>query len=226
MGLLRRARERIHRIRAGAPTLDCAKETLGSRCGSHTVCLERLCEDSVIYSAGIGEDVSFDLEILARTGGVVHAFDPTPRSLAWLATQELPERFHVHGYGLASFDGTAMFNPPENPKHISHTILDRPKTSAPAFEVQLRRVATIAEDLGHSVIDVLKLDIEGAEFDVLDDLQQGDLVINQMVIAFHHHFDSIPFTRTQAAVKQVEAMGLQLFHISSCASEYSFLRVE
>jgi len=225
MSMLRKAKERIDRVRAGSPPLDCAKQTLGSQYGSHTACLDNLSKHSVIYSAGIGEDVSFDLEILERTGGVLHAFDPTPRSLEWLETQTLPERFHVHGYGLASFDGTAMFNPPKNPEHISHTILDRPETSEGAFEVQLRRVETIAEELGHTVIDVLKLDIEGAEYDVLDDLQRGDLVVNQMLIEFHHQFESIPFSRTQAAVKQIEGMGLQLFHISDCAREYSFLRI-
>lgn len=224
MSLLRRAKERIDRVRAGSPTLDCNKQTLGSQYGSHTVCLDGLGPTSVIYSAGIGEDVSFDLEIIERTGAHVHGFDPTPRSLEWLATQDLPEAFHVHGYGLASFDGTAMFNPPKNPDHISHTILERPETSEGAFEVQLRRVATIAEELGHTTIDVLKLDIEGAEYDVLDDLEKGDLVVNQMLIEFHHQFESIPFSRTQAAVKQIEAMGLQLFHISDCAREYSFLR--
>lgn len=224
MSLLRRAKERIDRVRAGSPTLDCKKETLGSEYGSHTVCLENLSSDAVVYSAGIGEDISFDLAMIERVGATVHGFDPTPRSLEWLKTQDLPEKFHVHGYGFANFDGTAMFNPPKNPNHISHTILDRPETSEGAFEVQLRRVATIAAELGHSAIDVLKMDIEGAEYDVLDDLEKGDLVVNQLLIEFHHQFESIPFSRTQAAVKQIEAMGLQLFHISDCAREYSFLR--
>ena len=224
MSLLRRAKERIDRVRAGSPTLDCKKETLGSQYGSHTVCLEGLSATSVIYSAGIGEDISFDLAIIERTGATVHGFDPTPRSLDWLKTQDLPANFHVHDYGFASFDGTALFHPPKNPNHISHTILERPQTSQGAFEVQLRRIATIAADLGHTKIDVLKMDIEGAEYDVLDDLEKSDIVVDQMLIEFHHQFESIPFSRTQAAVKQIERMGLQLFHISDCAREYSFLR--
>ncbi len=225
MSVLRRAKERIDRVRAGSPKLDCKKDTLGSAYGSHTVNLEGLSADSVVYSGGIGEDISFDLAMIERTGATVHAFDPTPRSLEWLKTQELPEKFHVHGHGLASFDGTAMFSPPKNPDHISHTILDRAETSSDAFEVQLHRLSTVAKELGHDVIDVLKLDVEGAEYDILDDLEKGDLVVNQMLIEFHHQFDSIPFGRTQAAVKQIENMGLQLFHISDCAREYSFLRV-
>lgn len=225
MSLLRRAKERIDRVRAGSPSLECNKQSLGSAYGSHTICLDDLAVGSVIYSAGIGEDISFDLALIERTGAAVHGFDPTPRSLAWLKTQDLPDRFHVHDYGLADFDGTAMFNPPKNPEHISHTILDRPETSEGAFEVQLRRVATIAKELGHAKIDVLKLDIEGAEYDVLDDLEKGDVVVDQMLIEFHHQFESIPFSRTQAAVAKIESMGLQLFHISDCAREYSFLRV-
>ncbi len=222
--MLRRAKERIDRFRAGSPSLDCAKQTLGSSYGSHTVCLDGLSDQSIIYSAGIGEDISFDLAVIEATGATVHGFDPTPRSLEWLATQSLPSQMQVHAYGLASFDGTAMFNPPRNPNHISHTLLDRPETAADAFEVQLKRVRTIAAELGHTKIDVLKLDIEGAEYDVLDDLEQDDLVVDQLLIEFHHQFESISFGRTQRAVKQIEAMGLQLFHISPCAREYSFLR--
>jgi hypothetical protein len=41
-------------------------------------------QESVVYSIGVGEDISFDLELIRRFGVQIHAFDPTPRSIRWL----------------------------------------------------------------------------------------------------------------------------------------------
>ena len=49
----------------------------------------------------------------------VHAFDPTPRSLRWLQTQEIPTHFHFHDYGVADSDGIIAFTPPASPHHVS-----------------------------------------------------------------------------------------------------------
>jgi len=34
---------------------------------------------AVVYSLGIGEDISFDLALIEKYGARVHAFDPTPK---------------------------------------------------------------------------------------------------------------------------------------------------
>jgi FkbM family methyltransferase len=124
--------------------------------------------NSVVYSGGVGEDVSFDLELIARAGCEVWAFDPTPRSIDF-ARRVHEERFHFLPIGLWSTDGPRRFYAPADPRHVSHSTLTRDR-SGEYFDADCRRVDTIMRDLGHERIDLLKLDIEGAEFEVLGSL--------------------------------------------------------
>ena len=75
-------------------------------------------EGSLIYSFGIGEDISFDLESIERLKCIVHGFDPTPKSLAWIASQKLPSEFHFHRFGIADRDGEAARNGRSGP-HVA-----------------------------------------------------------------------------------------------------------
>jgi hypothetical protein len=56
------------------------KVRLGSDYGGWDVVLDGITKDSVVYSFGIGDDASFDLELIDRYNLVIHAFDPTPKS--------------------------------------------------------------------------------------------------------------------------------------------------
>src|SRR5262245_50410445 len=82
---------------------------LGRGDGAWCLCPDGLDARSVVYSFGVGVDVSFDLEIIARLGVDVHAFDPTPLAIDWLRRQQLPPKFHFHTFGIAGFDGLATF---------------------------------------------------------------------------------------------------------------------
>ncbi len=199
---------------------------LGSEYGRHTVCLDRLDEHSVVYSFGLGEDISFDLELIAKTGAKVHGFDPTPRSIAWVKAQALPQRFVLAEYGLAAHDGVVRFHAPADPTHISHSLLDERATSTGTIEVEVKRLATIMRELGHTRIDVLKIDIEGAEYDVLDQLLEERTPVGQLLIEFHHQFASIPAQRTVDTLARLHAAGYDVFHVAENLREFSLLRSE
>lgn len=44
----------------------------------------------------------------------IHAFDPTPKSIEWLRTQDTNEKFKNYAFGLADFDGELSFHAPPN----------------------------------------------------------------------------------------------------------------
>ena len=69
------------------------------------------------------------------------------------------------------------------------------------------------------------MDIEGGEYEVLDDLLSSGVPVRQLLIEFHHHFPSIGLARTVRAVRVLEEAGFHLFHISQRGLEFSFLRV-
>src|SRR3989442_14291321 len=66
------------------------------------VCPAGLGPGSVVYSCGVGEDGSVELELIERFGIHVHAFEPTPRSLAWGRSQPLPRQFALYELALGS----------------------------------------------------------------------------------------------------------------------------
>ncbi|HVK01260.1 MAG TPA: hypothetical protein VM365_10345, partial [Gemmatimonadales bacterium] len=86
-----------------------------------------------VYAFGVGTDISFERDLLARCGVTVHAFDPTPIALEWAAAQRLPERFVLHPYGVADFDGTARFAAPRKRKFASFSMV-RQEGVGPAVE--------------------------------------------------------------------------------------------
>lgn len=180
--------------------------------------------DSIVYSFGVGEDISFDRSLIERFGCRVHAFDPTPRTAAWLAENPPPSGFRFYPQALAAHDGTLTFHPPRDPRHVSHTVVAAAGGDGPALKVPCRRLATFARERGHERIDLLKMDIEGAEYDVLDDwLGNPDRVpVRQLLVEFHHRFPSIGVERTRAAVAALRRHGYRVFAVTP-QGEVSFL---
>jgi FkbM family methyltransferase len=203
--------------------LRCRTERFGSDYGGWDVAVSELGKDSVVYSFGIGEDVTFDVALIARFGLTVHAFDPTPRSLRWVEQQRLPPQFVLHDFGLADRDGTLSFYPPENAAHVSHTILDRGATRARAINAPMRRLDSIMRELGHQRVDLLKLDIEGAEYGVIEDLERCDRRPGQILVEFHHRFPGVGIAKTKAAHAAMRRMGYRVFAVSRSGAEYGFL---
>jgi len=197
---------------------------LGSDYGGWTLCPDNIGAKSVIYSVGIGEDITFDLAVISTYGCPVFAFDPTPRSIEWLKKQELPSLFRSFGLGLAGYDGEATFFPPENPEFVSHTMLGRPETKSSAIIVPVKKLASIMRDLGHDRIDLLKMDIEGAEYDVIDDILSADLNVGQILVEFHHFISGIGIFRTIRSTIKLILTGYKLFAISKNGNEYSFIK--
>jgi FkbM family methyltransferase len=199
---------------------------LGSDYGGWTIIPPFRADQGVVYSFGIGEDASFDLELIANYGVEVHAFDPTPKSIRWVKTQTWPTEFHFHPFGIGGSDKMATFYPPENPDHVSHSILPRSTTAGRAIEVQLYRLKTIAKMLDHEEISILKLDIEGAEYEVIHDLiKTPEVRVQQILVEFHHFFPNISFKETQAAIDGLIGNGYKVFDISKRGYEFGFIRL-
>ena len=197
----------------------------GTEYGGWTIIPEALSDSSVVYSFGIGEDASFDLEVIAHYGVEVHAFDPTPKSIRWVKNQTWPAQFHFYPLGIGASDRMATFYPPENPDHVSHTILPRNAALGQAIQVQLLRLKTIADMLDHDEITILKMDIEGAEYEVIDDLiKTSEIRVQQVLVEFHHFLPNVAPEDTQAAIHKLVAAGYEVFNISKRGFEYSLVR--
>jgi FkbM family methyltransferase len=224
-GILRKLKRAVKAIlgRDFFPKLDCHCPRLrfGSPYGGWTVAHEGIGPDTVVYSFGIGEDASFDLALIQCYGLQVHAFDPTPKSVAWIKRQGFPEQFRMNPVGLAHFDGVASFHLPENPDFVSSTMLER-QVSTPAVSVPVKRLATLMREMGHRRIDILKMDIEGAEYQVLEDLAASGIRPRQVLVEYHHRFPEVGIAKTKQSIELLRSMGYGLFHVSDSGEEFSF----
>ncbi len=228
MGVIRTVRRWvgsvIHpKVVVGRVNHSCPMIRLGSDYGGWAVSPAMLTPESVVYSFGIGEDISFDLALIERLGCTVHAFDPTPKSIRWVRSQKLPPTFILHEYGLAAHDGTVTFYAPRNPDHVSHTVVKGAQGDE-AITVPVKRLSTIMRELGHDHVDLLKMDIEGAEYDVVEDILSCGANIRQLLVEYHHRFPQIGPARTQASLDLLDRAEFKLFCISESLEEYSFVR--
>ncbi|TKA11616.1 FkbM family methyltransferase [Actinacidiphila oryziradicis] len=143
-------------------------ERLGSHYGGWWIPTGLLSQDAVVYAAGVGEDVTFDLALIERFGCKVWAMDPTPRSIAF-AERIAEPRWNFLPFGLWKEDTTVHFHPPADSAHVSHSVTEV-RGIGPGFDAQCRTLTTLMATLGHDRIDLLKMDIEGAEGPVLDQM--------------------------------------------------------
>jgi FkbM family methyltransferase len=145
------------------PTRRVPTRFYGSSYGGWALPKNAVKPDSVVYSFGIGEDASFDLALIEEVGCSVHGFDPTPKSLSWVASNVQEVRFLIHPCALGPKDGMMELWLPENPDHVSASCRQSERMSSDRFMAVCKNLRSIMDKLGHTKIDVLKMDIEGAE---------------------------------------------------------------
>ncbi len=179
-------------------------------------------EPSVIYSFGVGEDVSFDLELIEKHHVRVYAFDPTPKSISYVSQNVDNNMFIMHEFGLYSKDGSVKFFEPKDSNNVSHSVYSK---GSGYVKVEMKRLQTIMRELEHSSIDVLKMDIEGSEYRVIDDMIESEIFPKQLLIEFHHRFKNIKAKKTKKYIEVLKKNNYQLFYVSNNGTDFGFLHV-
>ncbi len=182
--------------------------------------------ESVVYSVGIGESVAFDVDMIRLHGCIVHGFDPTPRSIAWVQRQQLPEQFRLHTYGLGAQTAEVDFFLPVNDQYVSGSATAHVNVNAhDRVRVLLKSIVDIARELGHTKIDVLKIDIEGTEYEVIDSLLDSGIPFVQLLIEFHERFFPDGKARTERALESLRRHGFEIFARAEQGRQVSFIRL-
>jgi FkbM family methyltransferase len=190
--------------------------------GSWMIACDGLNARTVIYTFGIGEDISCERELIARYGLTVYAFDPTPNALAWLANNPVPSSFVFHPFAVADYDGTAHFAPPM-PGYISFSMV-RGGGQGDAIVAPVRRMKTLQQDLGLQAPDLLKMDIEGAEYAVLEDVIATGYRPAQILVEFHHRYRETGARKTREAIALLRQAGYRVAFVSENGMEYTFVQ--
>jgi FkbM family methyltransferase len=177
-------------------------ERLGTDYGGWAVPVDSI-GDWTVWSLGTGHDASFDIEILRRCPGAsVRAFDPFARNLA--GARELSgddPRYSQHQVAIAATDGplTLTGDPDPDLGSVGPPI---PGHEQPTFQVAGRSIDSLRAELGDDRIDLLKMDIEGAEYAVLDELDLRAAGVRVLCCELHFNVSLAQARRTIAGVRR------------------------
>ena len=157
---------------------------IGSSYGGWLIPVDLIRNKAVCYCVGVGEDITFDLGIIERFGCEVYAFDPMPRAKAHVeAHARGVSDFKHFEIGLWDVDDTVKMYAHSNPASTSYSITNLHQTES-YFEARVKRLSSIMSEMGHSRLDLLKIDIEGAEYKVVDSIISDGLDIDIICIEY------------------------------------------
>ena len=199
---------------------------IGNTYGGWIVPSSLLDSDSICYCVGCGEDISFDLGMIDTFGCDVYGFDPTPKAIEYVKEHAGDNpKYHFQEVGLWDKEDTLKFYVPKNPDHVSHSLVNLQKTDE-YISVKVDRLSTLMERLGHQRIDVLKLDIEGAEYKVIESAIEDGIDIRILCVEYDECFNPLDAgykDRIKESVDSLYGMGFTLV----CAEgngNYTFVR--
>ncbi|KAF8589175.1 hypothetical protein K439DRAFT_1629085 [Ramaria rubella] len=178
-------------------------------------------QDCVVYSIGINHESSFEAEILSRTSSCqVWGYDFSVSSFGPEISVAHKHRTHFFPYALGGKDS---HGPSDNPKYYT--------------------LPTLMALNGHKFIDILKIDIEGWEFDTLTTLVKTyrdkglPLPFGQLQLEVHAWEQTFP--QYLKFWETLEGMGLRPFWTepnmvyqnynrgsSADLAEYSFINIQ
>ena len=190
-------------------------ETLGTTYGGWAVpapIQSFLNQDSVVYSAGVGEDISFDLNLQCKTGCQIYLIDPTPKAklhyeevflfysenksaLPFTGSVQPDYMDNIKGLsinleklkfipcGLWDSAAELKFYRQSHPDYVSQSLIQG--MFGESYDlVQVDSLANMMRQNGDVRIDLLKLDIEGAEVKVLNSMLDAQILPKIICVEF------------------------------------------
>jgi len=180
-------------------------QVIGSEYGSCAVILDLIPFGSTIISAGVGEDIVFDLELIRLKNCKIIGVDPTEKARRYVENHK-HERFCFLQKALYSESNRKVkIYKNTNPDYVSESIISSHNMVSVSDFYEAETI-TIYDLLGeYESISVLKLDIEGAEYEVLDSLTE--LEIPQVYTEFHHFCTGFVAADTERCIEHMNQLG-------------------
>jgi FkbM family methyltransferase len=179
---------------------------LGTVPGGWTIPDGAVSRGQICYCIGAGGDIGFDLELIRRYGAVVRAADPVPE----YETEALREaggepRFSFRRAALSTRDGTLKMQP-HHDDSLAMSASGLYDTTE-WFDVEALTLASLMREFGDDHIDLLKVDLEGLEYELVPTLDLVALGVH--VFSFQvHHVGSV--RDAKRLIEGVERQGFKL----------------
>ena len=183
---------------------------IGSESGGAGVDLSLLSTTSVVYSFGLAFEISFDRGIINKTNGCsVFGYDPDSRSIEWLQREDVYVTSQMKFYqnGLAAKAGIFKFGITDPESMAGSLVLDGYEHF---IDAEFKTLEQIMSENGHSIVDFVKMDIEGSEFALFGDClgRKYSPPIRQLWIEFHPETQNMSIEDVETLVLSLDAIGL------------------
>ena len=142
---------------------------------------DSLSADSFVISGGAGHDISFELELVAKTGCRLVLLDPSPTGRVTVDRADLPGGLVFEAKALSSQVGTLCLASPLDMREGSWRL----DASGSGADMQSTSIVDIMQRFAVDRVDLLKIDIEGFEYPVLHDALRRKLPIKQICVEIH-----------------------------------------
>ncbi|MCK9380426.1 MAG: FkbM family methyltransferase [Sulfuritalea sp.] len=199
-------------------------QRLGTRYGGWWVDTRLVGPQPLLIDCGLGEDISFPAAFLQRFAGAhVIGVDPNPRSLAYCRAhcppgmEILANAFWTSaGENLTFYLPRAQEQLPKGADGVSGSLDASHEYVEGGERIETRTVdldALLAR-AGRKECDILKLDIEGAEYALLEALVASGRIhaARQVLVEFHHGVTRHTLDDTRRIVAALTAAGFRLAH--------------
>lgn len=197
--------------------LDCENlVSRGDAYGGWTMCTPLYSlKDQLVYTIGVGRNIKWDEAIMQEFHTIHHGWDPTPTAQDFFSKRSIPSQFYFHNVGLAAYDGSIRLKLPEG-NADSYTVMQQKGIAKKGTE-GVYPVLTLQSMMRHNHHDhlaILKIDVEGAEFEVIKLWHQknAEIAADQVLIEFHGRYFDSGANMVREAVKQMAELGFMLVH--------------
>jgi FkbM family methyltransferase len=159
---------------------------LGSAYGGWKIPEGAVGERAICYCIGAGGDITFDLELIRRYGAIVRAVDPVQAYGAAAVEAAAGEpRFTFREAAVAVQDGPIRMQVHHEP--VSHSLSAAGLYDTDRWmQVDGRTIPSLMREFGDDHIDLLKLDVEGSEYELMPTLDLVALGVTVFAIQLHH----------------------------------------
>jgi FkbM family methyltransferase len=177
----------------------------------HTFIVDNLGPGSVVVDLGMNKG-AFSRYILETTAASIVGAEPVPALFEALPTTERIRTFNV---ALGAGNGTTTLRLYKG--HCASTLYGMVKKERAAAEIEVPLVsfARFRAMAGLRSIQLLKVDIEGAELDLFETLSDAEYAdIEQITVEFHDFLDPSHVPRIQAILERMRKLSFHTINIS------------
>jgi FkbM family methyltransferase len=145
--------------------------------------LGALNQDSFVISAGVGTSITFEEDLTSKFRSRIILLDPSPTGVQTMNARGQDELIEFSPRGLAKRSGSVSFGLPDRPEEGSF----KKGTGSDGLMFTCVSLSDLLEENKKLKIDLLKIDVEGFEYEIIDSIIENKIHVDIICVEIHHN---------------------------------------